>query len=120
ALLTAFLIPVFFVALKLLGREIRPVSSELVQKQADTLAVAEENLGLLPLIKSFARESSESERFQKHTADVLRLRTHQLRLQAILAPVLQLLASAGILLVLWVSSEHLLEGKLSVPDLISL
>ncbi len=120
ALLVAALIPIFFLILKILGKEIRPLSSALVQKQADTLAIAEENLGLLPLIKSFTRESTESERFQQQIADVLRLRTHQLKLQAILSPALQLLASAGILLVLWISSKHLMQGELAIPDLITL
>ncbi len=120
AFLVAVLIPIFFLILKFLGKGIRPVSSALVQKQADTLAIAEENLGLLPLIKSFTRESAESSRFQQQTANVLQLRTQQLRLQAILSPTLQLLASAGILLILWVSSEHLLQGQLSMPNLVSL
>jgi len=120
AFLVAVLIPIFFLILKLLGKGIRPVSSALVQKQADTLAIAEENLGLLPLIKSFTRESTESSRFQQQTAGVLQLRTQQLKLQAILSPTLQLLSSAGILLILWVSSEHLLQGQLSIPELVSL
>ncbi len=120
ALLVAALMPVFFVVLKLLGRGIRPISSALVQKQADNLAIAEENLGLLPLIKSFTREASESQRFERHTHEVLRLRTRQLKLQAILSPALQWLSSAGILLILWVSSGHLLRGELSVPELVSL
>lgn len=120
ALLVAALVPLFFVILKLLGRGIRPISSALVQKQADTLAIAEENLGLLPLIKSFARESTESKRFQHQTSDVLKLRIQQLKLQAMLGPALQLLSSAGVLLILWISSAHLLQGELSVPQLISL
>jgi len=90
AFLVAVLIPIFFLILKVLGKGIRPVSSALVQKQADTLAIAEENLGLLPLIKSFTRESTESSRFQQQTASVLQLRTQQLKLQAILSPTLQL------------------------------
>ncbi len=120
ALLVAALIPVFFIVLKLLGKGIRPISSALVQKQADALAIAEENLGLLPLIKAFTREATESERFQRQIDQVLRLRTRQLRLQAVLSPALQLLASAGILLVLWFSSERLLAGALSLPDLVSI
>jgi ABC-type multidrug transport system fused ATPase/permease subunit len=120
ALLVAVLIPIFVITLKLLGRRIRPISMALMQKQADTLAIAEENIGLLPLIKSFVRESTESKRFQEQTSEVLHLRSQQLKLQAILSPVLQLLASAGILLVLWVSSEHLLQGELTIPELISL
>jgi len=120
AVLVALLIPLFFLVLKLLGRGIRPVSSALMQKQADLLAIAEENLGLLPLIKSFTREATESRRFERQTAAVLSLRTQQLRQLAILSPALQLLSSAGILLILWVSSARLQGGELSMPMLVSL
>ncbi|HEB96571.1 MAG TPA: ABC transporter ATP-binding protein [Sedimenticola thiotaurini] len=119
-LLAALLVPTFFLILKLMGRGIRPVSRELTQRQADMLALAEENIGLLPLIKAFNREGRESQRFRRHSAGVLRLRSRQLRLQAALSPVIQLLASAGILLVLWVSSEQLRNGQLTAPELVSL
>ena len=120
ALLVAALMPLFFIILKLLGRGIRPLSHALAQKQADLLGVAEENLGLLSLIKAFNRTATESQRFQRQALDVLRLRVQQLKLQAALGPALQLLASAGILLILWVSSNHLSQGDITVPELISL
>ncbi|NOY63480.1 MAG: ABC transporter ATP-binding protein [Gammaproteobacteria bacterium] len=120
ALLVALLTPLFYVALKLLGKKIRPVSSELMQKQADTVAVLEENLGLFSLIKAFVREPLESQRFGGATSDVLQLRRQQLRLQATLGPVVQLLASMGVLAVLWLSSQQLQSGSLTAPELISL
>jgi len=120
ALLVAALVPLFFLMLKLLGRSIRPLSSALMQKQADVLAIAEENLGLVPLIKAFNREADESRRFRQETEDVLRLRQQQLGLQALLAPALQLLASLGILAVLWISGRQLLAGSLALPELVSL
>ena len=120
ALLVAALMPLFFIVLKLLGRGIRPLSHALAQKQADLLGIAEENLGLLSLIKSFDRSATESTRFQRQTLDVLRLRVQQLKLQAMLGPALQLLSSVGVLLILWVSSNHLLQGHITLPELISL
>lgn len=120
ALLVAALVPLFFLLLKLLGRSIRPVSSALMQQQADTLALAEENLGLLPLIKTFNREAMESERFRRETHKVLELRQRQLGLQAMLSPVLQLTASLGVLLVLWFSGRQLVSGRLTLPEMVSL
>ncbi len=120
ALLVTALVPLFFLLLKLLGRSIRPVSSALMQQQADALALAEENLGLLPLIKAFGREATESERFRRETAKVLRLRQRQLGLQAMLSPVLQLAASLGVLLVLWFAGRQLVEGSLTLPEMVSL
>ena len=120
ALLVTSLTPLFYLAIKLLGRKIRPVSSDLMQKQAETLAVLEENLSLLSLIKAFVREPQESQRFKSSAYGVLQLRLQQLRLQAIIGPVVQLLASVGVLAVLWLSSQHLQTGELTVPELVSL
>jgi len=120
ALLVATLTPLFYVALKLLGRKIRPVSSELMQKQADTVAVLDENLGLHSLIKAFVREPLESQRFKSSASDVLQLRQQQLRMQALLGPVVQLLASMGVLAVLWLSTKHLQSGTLTASELVSL
>lgn len=118
-LLVVFLMPLFYLALKLLGRKIRPLSTELMQKQADTLAVLAENLNLLTLIKSFVREPLELQRFQSSAFDVLRLRQQQLRMQAVLGPVVQLLASLGVLAVLWLGSQHLHAGALTAAELVS-
>ncbi len=120
ALLVALLTPVFYLVVKFLGRKIRPVSSQLMQKQAETLAVLEENLGLFALIKAFVREPLESQRFKTASTDVLQLHQQQLRLQAIMGPVVQLLAAVGVLAVLWLSSQQLQTGELTAPELVSL
>ncbi|MBL4753676.1 MAG: ABC transporter ATP-binding protein [Flavobacteriales bacterium] len=120
AMLVVVLVPFFFLILKVLGRQIRPVSEALVQKQADSLALAEENLGLISLIKAFNREATEFRRYRQRTLNVLALRKEQLRLQALLSPATQLLSSAGILLILWVSSQHLRAAQITIPELISL
>ncbi|MBV1888802.1 MAG: ABC transporter ATP-binding protein/permease [Proteobacteria bacterium] len=120
ALLVALLTPIFYLALKLLGKKIRPISSELMQKQADSVAVLEENLGLLSLIKAYVREPLELQRFKSSASAVLQLRQQQLRMQAMLGPVVQLLASMGVLAVLWLSSQHLQSGTLTAAELVSL
>jgi ATP-binding cassette, subfamily B, bacterial len=120
ALLIVLVIPGFFLIVKVLGRKIRAISETLVQKQANAMALTEENLSLMPIIKSFNRETVESRRYGQHTDDVLTLRKALLKLQSILSPVIQLLASMGILLVLWVSSQQLWAAQLTTPALVSL
>ncbi len=116
----AALVPLFFLVLKWLGRSIRPVSTALMQQQAEALAVAEENLGLLPLVKAFNRQAAEAGRFRREIRKVLRLRQRQLHLQAMLGPALQLMASLGILFMLWLAGGRMLAGQLTMPQLVSL
>lgn len=119
-LIILLMVPAFFVILKLLGRGIRPISKNLVQRQADSLAIASENFGAIKLIKAFSRERVESNRFKSNAHEIQKLRKKQLKVQAILSPVLQLLISTGVLIVVVVSAMHYQSGELTIPDLITL
>ncbi|WP_057832348.1 ABC transporter ATP-binding protein [Colwellia sp. TT2012] len=119
-LIIILMVPAFFVVLKLLGRGIRPISENLVQRQADSLAIASENLSIIKLVKAFSREQNESNRFKANAHEIQKLRKQQLKIQAILSPVIQLLVSTGVLIVVVVSAMHYQSGDLTMPDLITL
>ncbi len=120
ASMAGLFVPLVFVVMKLLGRGIRPLARELTRQYADTLSIVEENLALLPIIKSFTREVLESNRFQRGNLHLLNLMTRYLRIQSLISPVVRFLAGAGILLLLWISSKQLLAGGLSMADLVAL
>jgi ABC-type multidrug transport system fused ATPase/permease subunit len=114
------MVPAFFIVLKLLGRGIKPISENLVQRQADSLAIASENLSIIKLVKIFSQEKNESNRFKANAYEIQKLRKKQLKIQAILSPVIQLLVSTGVLIVVVVSAMHYQSGDLTMPDLITL
>jgi ATP-binding cassette, subfamily B, bacterial len=120
ASLAGLFVPLVFVVMKLLGRGIRPLARELTRQYADTLSIVEENLALLPIIKSFTREALESDRFQRGNLHLLELTARYLRIQSLISPVVRFLAGAGILLLLWISSRELVAGGLSMADLVAL
>jgi ATP-binding cassette subfamily B protein len=53
ALLVAALVPLFYLLLKIMGRKLRPLARQLQTEYATAVAMAEENLGMLPAIKTF-------------------------------------------------------------------
>ena len=73
ALLAAVLMPVYYLAMKLIGRRIRPLSSAWIKSWSGMIAFVQENLGLLPVIKAFTRESLESKRFEAKNTEYLSL-----------------------------------------------
>jgi ABC-type multidrug transport system fused ATPase/permease subunit len=119
AALTGVLVPVFFLAMKLIGRRIRPLSSEWVRTHAEMFATLEENIGMLPAIKSFTREAHESDRFQRSNAKLLRIAKRQLLIESLLAPSVNLLAGLGLLLLLYLSILQLRAGGLQASDIVS-
>ncbi|WP_349584443.1 ABC transporter ATP-binding protein [Alteromonas sp. NFXS44] len=120
AVLIITLVPLVYVVTKLVGRQIHPLSKQIVQKQADTLAIASENISTISLIKSFNREEAESSRYKSHTGEVLSLRTRQFRYQAMLPPLIQFLASVCIITIIGVCLLQFKAGKIDVSDIVSL
>jgi ABC-type multidrug transport system fused ATPase/permease subunit len=113
-------VPLFFVVMKVIGRRLRPLSSEWMRSHAEMFATLEENIGMLPAIKSFTREAHESERFQLSNAKLLRVAKRQLLLQSLLAPAVHLLAGLGLLLLLYLGSLEVQRGALQTADLVSI
>jgi ATP-binding cassette, subfamily B, bacterial len=118
ALATVLLIPVFFLMVKILGRKLRPLAQQLQQEHATGVAIAEENLGMLPAIKAFTREEEESQRHGQQMDLIRRLETRQLRIHAAMGPAVQFVAAAGIVGLLWLASGEVAGGKLTPAKLI--
>ena len=114
------MVPAFFIVLKVIGRELRPLSQKIVQGQADSVAIASENFSVIKLVKSFTREQLESTRFRNKAGEIQALRKQQLKIQSILSPLIQLLVSTGVLIVVIASATYYQSGELSIPDIITL
>jgi len=120
AVLAALLMPVYYLAMKILGRRIRPITSQWIKSWSAMISLVQENLGLIPAIKAFTRETLEAERFEQKNTDVLGLSRKQILIQSILSPAISFLAGAGLLLLLWVGIGHVESGQLDTAQLVSL
>jgi len=120
AVLVGFFVPLFFLVMKILGRKIRPISRAMIDEYAGTFSIAEENLNLLPVIKSFTREQIESKRFKEGNIRYFNLTARYLRIQSLMSPVVHFLAAAGIILLLWITSAKIGTGLLTPAELVSL
>jgi ABC-type multidrug transport system fused ATPase/permease subunit len=120
ALLAALLMPIYYLAMKILGRRIRPLTSAWIKSWSGMIALVQENLGLIPAIKAFTREPLEAQRFAGKNAEFLGLSRQQILIQSIMAPAISFLAGAGLLLLLWVGISHVQDGQLEPSQLVSL
>ena len=120
AVLAALMMPAYYIVMKLLGRKIRPLSSAWIKSRSGMIAFVSENLGLMPVIKSFVREPLESRRFDERNTELLTVSKRQIWLSSVLSPAVSLLAGAGSLLLLWVGISHMESGQLEPSELVSL
>jgi ATP-binding cassette subfamily B protein len=118
-LIATVLVPLFYLLLKAIGRRLRPLACRLQEAYAGAVAIAEENLGMLPAIKSFTREAQESARYRRQVEEILSLGKRQEVIYAALGPSVQFLAAAGIVLVLWLAGARLGSGGIGPGELVS-
>lgn len=119
-LLIIIIVPLIFIVLKIIGRGVQPISRALMQRQADSLSLASENIGAISLIKAFNQENIESNKFKHRTTEILELRQKQLKLQAIMSPLVQFLSSVGVLIIVIFCFIRFQDGSIHIPDLVSL
>ncbi len=120
ALLAVLLVPLFFLVMKLIGRRLRPLSSEWVRTHARMFATLEENIGMLPAIKSYTREDHESDRFQHSNLKLMRIAKRRLLIESVLSPLVHLIAGLGLLTLLYLAAIQLDGGALQPSDLVAL
>ena len=119
-LAAAVLMPALFIALRLVGRRLRPLGHEVVQAYATRSAIAEQNLVMLPVVKAFAGEDAESDRFDAQTRTLRDLELTQTRSHAIVGPAVRVISAAGVLLLLWIANREIAQGTMSAGGLVSL
>jgi ABC-type multidrug transport system fused ATPase/permease subunit len=81
-------------------------------------SAAEEGLSAIALVKSFARELHEGNRFSAAAGSSFQARLQSIRLQAFFTPLIDILATLGTVLVLWFGVDAIWTGRLSLGGLV--
>lgn len=81
-------------------------------------SVAEEGLSAIALVKAFAREAFEHQRFGQVAAASRDARLRSVRLRAGFRPAIDLVATLGTVLVVWFGVQAVLTGRLSIGGLV--
>jgi ABC-type multidrug transport system fused ATPase/permease subunit len=90
-----------------------PVLRDIQQKMADVATVAEENIVGVHVVKSFARERTESEKFAQRSGSVFQRSVDANRQRAIYVPLLGFLPLVAQATVLLVGGRMVVNGDLS-------
>lgn len=112
-------IPVFFLLLKVFGRKIRPLSSELQEAYAQAFALEEENLSMLPAIKTFTREPVETQRYRVRVENIVRIALKHGWIESTLGPGLQWIMAMAVIAILLLAGDQLLGNQLGTGSLVS-
>jgi len=120
--LTLFIIvlmPIIVAVAFVLGSAIRRTSTRVQDEIAGATVVAEEVLQNIREVKSFVRESYEIDRYNSAIAVAFRAAVKLLTVRSVFGPIIGFFAFAGLALIMWFGGREVLDGRLSVGELIA-
>lgn len=112
-------VPAALVTARLLGKRVRSASSDTQQSLADITSAMNQNLSGIRVVKSFAREDHEAQRFADGAAQVYENSMRQARITAILRPLVLFTILGATLAVLYYGSTRVATGELAAGDLVA-
>lgn len=116
-LATLVILPAIARMIAVAGRQIRKASQELQNKQADLATLLEENITGARVVKSFAMEDYEIERFKKESNATYRALRRTIRTSALLLGEVELTSTLGLVLTLGVGFFQIAAGRLEPGEL---
>ena len=118
-LLILLVVPVITLTMVYLGGRIRTASIGVQDALAEVSNVAEETTRGVRIVKSFARETYEVGRFSATVMRLYNAAMHRARTNALLAPIIGLIASITITGILYYGGSQVILGRLTPGDLIA-
>ena len=119
ALLACLFLPAIALLIQRLGRQIHRITHQTQGSLADITALVQEALSGVRVIKSFAMEDREIERFAQRNRQVLYHSLKGERRRARLRPTVEFIGAISIALVLWFGGHQVASGKMSTGQLMS-
>ncbi len=111
--------PIVALAVRKLGRKIKRASRQVLDQLHEFSAILQETISGIRQVKSFVREDYELERFERQTTKNFRATMKATRAGAVLTPVVEFLATVGVVAIIWFGSRSVVEGQLSAGDFLA-
>src|SRR5256714_6545886 len=99
-------------------RRIKQAARDVRRKEGEVVSVLEEVLSSIRVVKAFAREDYEQERFEKQSLESVERSLRARSLKAKLAPLVEVIVACGTCLVLWYGARLVITGALTSGELL--
>jgi len=109
-LIAVVVVPLMGFVISVIGKKIRRISDLVQIKLADVTTIAEETLAGIRIIKSFATENHEIERFSRENERTLDAVMKGVKQSARLRPIIEFLGAFGIALVIFLAGNEVVRN----------
>jgi subfamily B ATP-binding cassette protein MsbA len=113
------LIPPLMAIGVLFGRRLEQLSTAVQDRLADSTVALEEMLSGIRVVKSFARETFERNRFARYVESAYATSMQRARIRALFVPLISLLGFTALALMLWYGGRQVVLGAITPGELIA-
>ncbi len=119
ALLAMLTMPILAHRAMRFGARYRPLSMEIQQQLAVLTTRLEQNLRGARIVKAFAQEDTEIDRFETENQKWFGLAAATARLTALNMPMLDLIANLATVIIIWLGGYLVIRGSLTLGELVA-
>ncbi len=119
ALVVSVVIPLILAVFGVFIRRIMPISLSVQRKLGALNTILQENLAGMRVVKAFAREEYELQRYRETNDDLLGESVNMVRLFSGLFPLIFFLANLGMVAVVWYGGLEVIGARLSLGELVA-
>jgi len=112
-------VPIISIATRYFGGKIRQLSRDVQDRLADTTAVAEETLGAIRVVKSFAREGFETARYNNASEELFVTARRRAMLSNVFWSSVGLMFMFTMIIIFWFGGKEVLADRLTAGDLVA-
>jgi ATP-binding cassette subfamily B protein/subfamily B ATP-binding cassette protein MsbA len=111
-------IPFLFLAITRLSSRITTLSTDARVKESAFWSMAQRTMGAIRVIQAFTTEDEEHGRFVERSSASLAANLRLYTFQSVYSAFVNVLIAVGTALVLWLGASHVLDGTLTVGDVL--
>lgn len=117
-LLALGICPLLFVTISAMSGRINAAATTAHERESTIYSLVQRTMSAIRVIQAFTKEEEEHRRFMAASADSLKANLRLYNLQTLYAGVVNIVIAVGTALVVWVGARHVLDGVLSVGELV--
>ena len=118
-LLTLITAPLVGQTMTIFGKKLRKSSTIIQERAADITSVLQEGISSVRVIKSFAREEYEVERFEKENVNNFNAQMKNAQIMATLTPIIEFVSAIGVTMIIWYGGREVINNNLTAGSLIA-
>jgi len=118
-LLTLVTAPLVAQTMSIFGKKLRTSSTRIQERAADITSVLQESISSVRVIKSFAREDYEIQRFKIENYNNFRAQMKNAQIMATLTPIIEFVTALGVTMIIWYGGREVIADHLTAGALIA-